>query len=945
MNSRKSLYFAIILSFISAPSFAQNTDELTLETAQAMRGEESMQAVQNAAERGLEIRRARAQQRHKRSAKTGALSGKRIMLSPGHGIKRDTDDAGNGYWRWQREVTYLVREDLTTYEWMNDWVRPMIERAGAETIMPRASGYADEQHIVTDYETTGTWNGGSNGSYRSATTSSEETATATWTFQVEKSGVYPVYARYYTSDNRTTAAQYTIHHERGESMRFEDQTAMRVKSASDSTLTSDIATTYNNIWHFMGKYPFKAGKTYAIVLSNQSADVGKAVIADAVMIGEGAGTIQAAVTQKTSGYLRWQESALAWLEYLGLPSWVLPNDVSSRSLYSLYEGVDAQFSLHTNAGTGNARGTTTWVWFPTTTGGDQQWVSESQWNATSGTGWSPTTGSDYASEMLPPGTYDFAKHIHARFGDYLKKYWDASWTIASGLSACNFGEIRPARTAWYNNRSKSSAIVIPSTLMEAAYHDNASDASVLRDQKFRFYGARGILVGMIQHFAGTDDVQVPPLPPKSLAVTANGDHLDVSWQENPDLVMANSSAQKYHLYTSSDGLLFDVDPLLTVTTTHAEIPIAKGETLYIRVTAANDAGESLDSKVVAGRLPNLNQKTVLYVDGIDREIKTAYDPNNDREYARIYAPAMSCLNPMFGFDTVDDDVLAAQLQKKTYDLILWSTSETSIDTDVLNAEQRDIVRQLRTAQTPLLISGAELGYALSAASYNSDTTFLADAFDAVYESDSAYPSLKTSSHALDTSVPMTLQVNDFTGATFSFSGCIDNGAKVGSDLPDAECIEYPDTYSATNDGTLVLQYGSGAGAAILTRDGKAILAGFPLESVADPATRQLLLRNLAAKLLGEPLDVSGTCASYVADAEICDNAIDDDGDGTIDCDDSDCQNDASCRDDATDDAPDEASHASEDCAIHAQKPHFPAMIALCASLFGLVMTRLRRRKN
>ena len=43
------------------------------------------------------------------------------------------------------------------------------------------------------------------------------TATATWTIPVQKEGLYPVFAWFRASSNRTTAARYTIHHTGGTS--------------------------------------------------------------------------------------------------------------------------------------------------------------------------------------------------------------------------------------------------------------------------------------------------------------------------------------------------------------------------------------------------------------------------------------------------------------------------------------------------------------------------------------------------------------------------------------------------------------------------------------------------------------------------------------------------------------------------------------------------------
>ena len=840
-----------------------------------MIGSESSEAVQSAMEHGLAVRQARPSGRlSTRSPKKGALTGKRISLSPGHGIQRVS-----GGWDWQRGITVNLREDKHTYEWVNDYVRPMLERAGSDILMMRAYSYTETTTIIkntdSNYAETGTWAKSSSGDYRYANGDSTETATATWSFNVAKDGYYPVYVRYYTSDNRVPDAQYTIVHARGESVVFQNQSMKFVNDGTANTITQNTKKDSANVWRFLGMFPFKASEKGVVRLSNVTSSADKVVIADAVQIGDGPGTI--VYKGSKSGQYKWQESALAWLEYMGIPSWVLDGgDVSGRSLYSLYEGVDASLSLHSNAFNGGSRGTQTYVWYPLNSAGDLQWVQEPQWDP------------GHADNNLPPGTYNYAKHINQRFLDYLRKYVDSGWKGTSNLYAAGFGELRPVRNAWYNNKS-NSPLIIPVLLIETAFHDNETDGRYIRETNTRFWGARGIMTGIIQHFKG-DDAQIPPLPPNKLTVTAEGDHLNLTWEPVQDQVITNSAPTKYYIYTSDDGLLFDVEPLLTVDENKATLPIAHGQTLYVRITAVNDAGESLDSLVGVGRLPNQNQKKILYIDGADREMKSAYDPNNVRSYARIYGPAILFNNAGYGIDSVDDEGAAELLKTHQYDLVVWATGQTSVTLDVLTAEQRTLIEQLRANKTPLLISGSDIGFAMADSSYNSDASWLANTFNAKYMADEAYNSIKATQKI---SAP-----NIMSGEVI-YSGCIVNGGSTAALTEDAACVLYPDVLESSG-GTAILNYIGGdvsasTGAGILSSDGKAILVAFPLETVIDSKQRLCLIANLMAKLLGTTNNDSCTAATWTPDPEICDNKLDDDGNGKIDCEDEACASADACQ--------------------------------------------------
>lgn len=74
-------------------------------------------------------------------------------------------------------------------------------------------------------------------------------------------------------------------------------------------------------------------------------------------------------------------------------------------------------------------------------------------------------------------------------------------------------------------------------------------------------------------------------------------HLLASWESAP-------LAQRYHIYRKIVGVDADFVLAKTVTETEADVnSFTPGQLVRVRVTAANDAGESLPSEMVEQTVP------------------------------------------------------------------------------------------------------------------------------------------------------------------------------------------------------------------------------------------------------------------------------------------------------------------------------------------------------
>ena len=758
----------------------------------------------------------------------GALSGLRLGMSAGHGIQWSSD---LNRWAFQRGINEYswggLREDIQTNQIMIDYLLDMIERAGGETVTVRERNYGQSAQVI-DHDSgagtveTGVWQSGASsgfgGSYRFAALAAGDAsreARVAWNFEVAEDGEYPIYAYFLSGSNRTDAATYTVTHLGGQTQRTLSQAELRVESWPTPSYPNnppgtDATRAANDLWHYIGTFPFKKGDSYSVALSNEGANGEKVVIADALRVGAGDGFITGP-TGAISGRPRWEEASVPYIDWLGAPGWLQVGDVSGRPLYAIYQGVDAYLALHTNAGGGT--GTSTYSFY---SGGD--WTN---------------IPSAWASANLPPGTMAWGDSIHNEIVRQIKARWNASWADR-GRKGADFGELRAFRQGWINDRNAgvSNPLTIPAALVELVFHDSDFDGRYVREMEFRHDVARAMLVGIIRHFKGSDAL-IPPLAPQAVFARVNGEALEVNWEPAADSVYPNSDALSYRVYTSEDGLLFDPTPT-DVTGTSVSLPLDGCAPLYVRVTAVNAAGESLDSPVVGGAQAFEGGARVLYVDGVKRELKDVYAPNNPRTFARIYGPAMLGARVGTGFDMSTSDAVGDAITGQDYDVVIWASGETSTRKGSFSQLEQQVVSEVLARGGRILVSGAEIGWDLVEQGDAVDKAFFKDALGAVFVSDDANTT-EVDASALGL-------------GTMAFGDC----------SRDAACIRWPDVLAAEDGGAVLLSYAAGA-AAVESADAQSILVGFPLETIAAPEMRQQVISALLTRLLQEAGTGAGAC--------------------------------------------------------------------------------------
>lgn len=607
----------------------------------------------------------------------GALSGRTIAVSPGHGTFWHTSLG----WTYQRPLIDGLREDFHTNEIAMRYIIPALENMGAEVFSCRERGEIAHQRIGDNdqgspiYKETGSWstsklNGYSNTSYRFTTSQARANATATWKISVPADGRHPVYTFFRAGSNRVTDALYRIHHTGGTSEQRIDQTRN------------------DRRWIHLGDFWFSAKQGARIELLNQSSVPGKVIIADAIRIGAGKGTISRG--GKPSHHPRWQEAARYWAQFAGAPSHVYDSstgedhtdDVRTRPLYAEWRGADAYISLHTNAGGGS---------------GTSSYIHNTN----------PTAGSARLQVA-----------VQNQIISDLRREYDPAW-VNRGTKSANFGEVRMLTT-------------MPGVLVELAFHDTiaSKDHQALHDPRFRYIGGRAYARGVMRHFNPT--AAFPPEPPQALRVTQDGKRgLLVAWRKV-------AGATLYSIEQSADGKGF-IEAGQTSSNNWSTGPLPHGSLLSLRVRALNSSGRSFPTEVLTAGTSHTGRSDLLLVQGFDRRGRYVKAPENTKDYLRLHGAAIRQGRQFsLGFDAASNEAITSgDLSLASYLAVDWALGEESTQHQSFSPKEQLLIRSYLLGGGRLLVSGSEIGWDLDAKGSATDRDFYRKVLGATYVRDDA----------------------------------------------------------------------------------------------------------------------------------------------------------------------------------------------------------------
>lgn len=310
-----------------------------------------------------------------------------------------------------------------------------------------------------------------------------------------------------------------------------------------------------------------------------------------------------------------------------------------------------------------------------------------------------------------------------------------------------------------------------------------------------------------------------PEDPVLRSVLSPGDgSLVVDWDDVP-------GSDGYVVWLSRDGLVFD-RALARGTGPESRFVVGALETdtvWYVRITATNAAGESDPSDVLGARSTGL-PSSILIVDGNDRwDVQWENAARTGHDFVVSHAEALGD-RP---FDSVANEaVIDGTVDLRDYDAVVWAAGEESSEDEAFGAVEQGLVADAVADGTALLVSGAEIGWDLSALGDPADQSFFGDVLHAGFATDDA----------------------DTHTAAPVVGGLFDGIGELGFYSPAREDVEFPDVLVPGAGGEPVLGYvgGTGGVAAVAYDDGvqRVVLLGFPFESIDDAASREAVMERI-----------------------------------------------------------------------------------------------------
>lgn len=285
----------------------------------------------------------------------------------------------------------------------------------------------------------------------------------------------------------------------------------------------------------------------------------------------------------------------------------------------------------------------------------------------------------------------------------------------------------------------------------------------------------------------------------------DGQRVAVDWS-------AAAGAEGYWLWMSPDGRVWSRDEAVYTTSLSMTVPAL--DAVFVRVSAVSASGES-DVSDTYGARPG-GALRVLVVDGNDRWEREP-SPENTLASSHDFAVELGVALSV-GMDTCANEAVP---DLAGYDGVVWSVGEDSVDDESLSSAEQVLLADYLGNGGGVLVSGAELGYDLVSQGNAGDTSFFTQNLGAGYVSDDA------GTYAV-------------TGA-----GIFADLSLAGFYTPGGMVVSYPDVLSVAGTGSAVLRYVGGAGgvAALATPSGsgRAVVVGFPLETLDTLSARETLL--------------------------------------------------------------------------------------------------------
>lgn len=563
--------------------------------------------------------------------RTGGLVGRHVLLSPSHGWTWHQENR----WQQQRARVFTIVEDLFTLSYINPFLSPMLENAGAVVYNTRERDIQmgevivdnDAQSARSRFEVSGDWGtataagwrGGrpavllpQDQPFRAGTTLQAPVvagapATAVFTPYIPHWGTYAVTMAWGADPLNSHAVPVTIRHRGGETRVLVNQQVS------------------GNTWVHLGFFDFDQGAnpergsvvvtTEGAATSAEAARRGAATLVniDAVRFGGGMGNV--AGDNQISGKPRYAEGARYFLQYAGAP----PAEVYLRKFRQPHFGPDYWSDISSRPEWANYLH------------GAPNGPNDFRQHPGLGVpidmtiGWHTDAGHSSKGLVGTLTIYCVADEMRrTEFPDGRSRWLnrDLASLIHDEIhrtATANYTSIWQRRMLWDRDYAEVRRPNMPSVLLELLSHHNFNDMKYGLDPRFRFDMSRAIYKATLRFIAWSNgyDPIIQPLPPAALSARHLGNgEVELRWQAVQDPLEPTATPTAFIVYRSADGHAFD-NGTMTTSNPLRMTGIEAGRPHYFRVTAANAGGESFPTPVVGVRWAD-GAEPILVVDGFNR---------------------------------------------------------------------------------------------------------------------------------------------------------------------------------------------------------------------------------------------------------------------------------------------------------------------------------------
>lgn len=688
---------------------------------------------------------------------TGTLSGKIVFAAAGHGWTF-SDTSGANVWYTQRGITNSMIEDMGNLDQLTFFTEYLLN-AGATVVAMRPVGFQDNEVVVDNDDPAtvyaGTWSNSSSTifygtpgdvAYRFAATTNaaSPTATARFAATIPETGFYPVYVWSRGGDDRVRQ-QYIVEHSGGATSRRIDHRRV------------------GNGWIYLGNFHFETGGDAAVTITNQAlaGDTG-VVIADAVRFGNGMGDIDRGFG--VSGYRRQDEASRYWVqEMLGRGQSASIYD-SSSSDQNDNVSAPPRMAANMNRETVGPRNDRVFLSFHSNAGGsrgaDGLYCSDNGSQVPNGN--NTTNCFEYAA-IIGRAVNEGMYAASTAPGSGFDTVWSTRGIPGGSDDSHRFGSGGAGIGSYGELSLGVTSNEFDATIIEVAFHDNASDAAMMRDPRSRNAIARASLHGIIAFFStfgGGGTAKLPEPPPSVRIAREAGGQVVLRWSTPPSGFPNGDAATGYVVYVSENGHGFgEAAAVAGGASTSLDVTsfVPAGETRHFRVAATNAGGESFASPTVSVRR-DAAPAPILVVNGFDRFERSqavresasqyiggagggggAYDrvrPSRINTFDYCVQAGQTIDACGLAFDSCGNEhVASGAVALGGYDAVVWLAGEESTADDTFNAAEQTAVTNYMAGGGRLFVSGSELGWDLD--SQNNGRTFYRNTLRALFSSDSA----------------------------------------------------------------------------------------------------------------------------------------------------------------------------------------------------------------